>query len=91
MDINREYYARLMVDDFKECELINNSHQLCKQNYPVQVKHLGEAELLQSIRSIPICSQRMVELNQALWTKIQENEWLCVAPRVDTLTALFSG
>jgi hypothetical protein len=63
--------------------------------YPVQVKHVNEeceAESLQSIRNIPSsCYQRKVELNQTLWTQINNNEWLYVAPRVDTLTVLCSG
>jgi hypothetical protein len=91
----KQYYARLWVDKFKECKLMDNNHRLCKQNYPVQVKHENEeceAELLQSIRSIPgSCSQRIVELNQTLWTQLNNNELLYVAPQVDTLTVLCSG
>jgi hypothetical protein len=60
----------LRADEFKECKLMDNNHRLCKQNYPVQVKHENEkckAEMLQCIRSIPGgCSQRIVELNQTL-------------------------
>jgi hypothetical protein len=95
MDIAKQYYARLRADKFKECKLMINNHRLCKQNYPVQVKHVNEEcepELLQSIRSRPSsCSQRIVELNQTLWTQLNNNEWLYVAPRVDTLTVLCSG
>jgi hypothetical protein len=94
MDVAKQYYARLTASEFKECKLMDSSHRLCKQNYPVQVKHADEAceaELLQSMRSIPAsCSQRIVELNQTLWTQLNNNEWLYVAPRVETLTVLCS-
>jgi hypothetical protein len=84
MDVAKQYYARLRADKFKECKLMDYNHRLCKQNYPLQVKHVNEeceAESLQSIRSIPSsCYQRKVELNQTLWTQINNNEWLYVAP-----------
>jgi hypothetical protein len=39
MDIAKQYYARLRVDEFKECKLMDNNHQLCKtKNYLGQVK-----------------------------------------------------
>jgi hypothetical protein len=95
MDMAKLYCARLRAEEFKECKLMDNNHRLGKQNYPVQVEHENEEcgdELLQSIRSIPgSCSQRTVELNQTLWTQLNNNEWLYVAPRVDTLTVLCSG
>jgi hypothetical protein len=72
MDIAKQYYARLKVDEIKECKQINNYHRVCKQNHPMQVTHLDEeceAEMLQPIRNIPAsCSQRVIELNQTLWT-----------------------
>lgn len=83
MDIAKQYYARLKVEEFTECKLMDNSHRLCKQNYHMQVKHVDECEtkLLLSIRSIPSsCSQRTVELNQTLWTQLNNTEWLYVAP-----------
>jgi hypothetical protein len=48
-----------------------------------------EAKLLQSIRSIPSsCWQRIAEFNQPLWTQLKNNERLCVAIQVETLTVL---
>jgi hypothetical protein len=98
MDIAQQYCPRLRVDEFNECKLMDNSHRLCKQKYPVQVKHVNEeckAEFLQSNRSIPSsCYHSIVQLNQTLWTQLNNkdnNEWLYVAPRVDTVTVLCSG
>lgn len=58
----------------------------------MQITHLVEeceAEMLQPIRIIPAsCSQRIIELNQTLWTQLNGNEWLFVAPRTDALTIL---
>jgi hypothetical protein len=92
MDVVKQYYARLRVDEFKECKVIDNYHYVCKQNHPVQVTRLQEeceAEMLQSVRAIPAsCSQRILELNQTMWTQLNGNEWLSVAPRTDTLTVL---
>jgi hypothetical protein len=94
MDVAKRYYARLRVDEIKDCKSISNYHLVCKQNHPVQITHLNEeceAEMLQPIRSVPTsCSQRVVELNQTLWTQLDDNEWLYVAPRPDTLTILCS-
>jgi hypothetical protein len=45
--------------------------------------------MLQSLRAIPSsCSQRIAEINQTAWTQLDGNEWLYVAPRLDTLTIL---
>jgi hypothetical protein len=94
MDIAKQYYARLKVDKINECKLISSYHRVCKQNNPVQIMHLHEeceVEMLQSIRTIPSsCSQRIAEINQTIWTQLDNNEWSYVAPRPDVLTILCS-
>jgi hypothetical protein len=94
MDIAKQYYVRLKVDEIKECKLISSNHRVCKQNSPVQATHLHEeceVEMLQSIRTIPsCCSQRTEEINQTIWTQLEDNEWLYVTPRPDVLTILCS-
>lgn len=84
MDVAKQYYARLKVDEIKECKLINSYHRVCKQNNPVQVKHLCEeceVEMHQSIRTILYSfSQRIAEINQTIWTQLEDNEWSYVAP-----------
>jgi hypothetical protein len=66
MDVVKQYYTRLRVDEFNDCKVIINNHYVCKQNYPVQITHLVEeceAEMLQPIRIIPAsCSQIIIEL-----------------------------
>ena len=42
MDVAKQYYARLKVDEINECKLISSYHRVCKQNSPVQVTHLHE-------------------------------------------------
>jgi hypothetical protein len=73
MDVAKQYYARLKVDEIKERKLISSYHRICKQKNPVQVTHLHEeceVEMLQSIRTIPSsCSQRIAEINQTIWTQ----------------------
>jgi len=92
MDVAKRYYASLKVNEIKECELINSPYRVCRQNSPLQITHLHEeckVEMLQSIRSIPpSCSQRIAEINQTLWTQLNDNEWLYVAPRSDVPTVL---
>jgi hypothetical protein len=65
---------------------------VCKQTQPVQLKHLDEeceAQMIQTLRFIPSsCSQRITEVNQTLWTQLDNNEWLYVAPKSDVLTVL---
>ena len=82
-DIAKQYYARLNGDKIKERKRINSYHRVCKQNNPVQVTYLHEeceVEMLQSIRAIPSSwSQRVVEINQTLWTQLYDNELLYVA------------
>jgi ribosomal protein L10 len=92
MDVAKRYYARLKVNEIKECKLINAYHRVCKQNNPVHISQLHEeceVEMLQSVRTIPSsCSQRIAEINQTIWTQLDNNEWLYVAPRPDVLTVL---
>jgi hypothetical protein len=84
MDVAKRYYARLKVNEIKECKIINSHYRVCKQNNPIQITHLHEeceVEMLQSIRTIPFsCSQRITEINQTIWTEFDDNEWLCVDP-----------
>jgi hypothetical protein len=57
---------------------------------PLQLTHLDEeceAKMLQAVRTIPsTCSQRIAELNQTIWTQLDNNEWLFVAPNPEVLT-----
>jgi hypothetical protein len=47
--------------------------------------------MLQSLRAIPSSSShRIAEINQTVWTQLDGNEWLYVAPRPDILTLLCS-
>ena len=92
MDTAKRYYARLGVNEFTDCKLIFARHRVCKQSGPLQLTHLHEeceVEMLQSLRAIPSsCPQRIAEINQTAWTRLDGNEWLYVAPRPDTLTIL---
>jgi hypothetical protein len=92
MDVAKQYYARLRADEIKECKLISPYHRVCKQSHPIQLAHVHEeceVDMLQSIRTIPSsCSQRIADINQTIWTQLDDNEWLYVAPRTDTLTVL---
>jgi len=82
MVVAKQYYARLKVDEIKECKLISSYHRVCKQNNPVQVTHLQEeceVEILQSIRTIlSSFSQRIAEINQTIWTQRIMNG--CMSP-----------
>jgi len=70
MDVAKRYYARLKVNEIKECKIINSYHRVCKQNNPVHISQLHEeceVEMLQSVRTIPSsCSQRIAEINQTI-------------------------
>ena len=47
--------------------------------------------MLQAVRTISsTCSQRIAELNQTIWTQLDNNEWLFVAPKPEVLTVLCS-
>ena len=58
----------------------------------MQITHLHEeceVQMLQSIRIIlPSCSQRIADINQKIWTQLNDNECLYVAPRPDVFTVL---
>jgi hypothetical protein len=83
VEIVKRFLTRLRAQDVKECK----GQFICKQTQPVQLTHLDEeceAQMIQSISTIPSsCSQRIVELNQTLWTQLDNNEWLFVAPKPD--------
>jgi hypothetical protein len=83
MDFAKQYYARLRVDEIKECKQINTYHRVCKQNNPVQITHLHEeyaVEMLQSNRNIPTSySRKIAETSQTIGTHLDGNEWLYVA------------
>jgi hypothetical protein len=77
MDAAKRYNAKLRVNEIQECELITLRHRVCKQSSPVQLTHLHEecgVEMVQSPRTIPsICSQRIAEINQTVWTQMAMN------------------
>jgi hypothetical protein len=86
MDVAKQYYARLKIDRIKECKLINSYHRVSKQNNPVQVTHVHEeceVEMLQSTRTLPSsCSQRVVEINQTVWTQMITNGCMSLRDQV---------
>ena len=94
MDTAKRYFARLRADELIKCKSISNRHRVCKQTQPLQLTHLDdecEAQMLQAVRTIPsTCSQRIAELNQTIWTQLDNNEWLFVAPKPEVLTVLCS-
>jgi hypothetical protein len=47
--------------------------------------------MLQPVRAIPpTCSQQIAELNQTIWTQLDDNKWLFVPPKPEVLTVLCS-
>jgi hypothetical protein len=58
------------------------------------VTHLHEeceVEILQAIGTIPsIFPQRIAEINQTIWTQLEDNKWLYVTSQPDVLTVLCS-
>ena len=94
MDTAKRYFTRLGVDGINECKIVSKTLKVCKQNQPVQLTHLDEvceAQMIEPISSISAsCSQRIGELNHTLWTQLDGNEWLCVAPKSDVLTVVCS-
>ena len=94
MDTAKQYFARLRADELTNCKLISSRHRVCKETQPLRLTHLDdecEAQMLQAIRTIPpTCSQRIAELNQTVWTQLDNNEWLFVAPKPEVLTILCS-
>jgi hypothetical protein len=94
MDTAKRFFTRLGVYEINECKTLSKGQMVCKQTQPVQLTHLDEeceALLVQTLNSIPSsCSQRIVELNQTLWTQLDNSERLYVAPKPDVLTVLCS-
>jgi len=88
MDTAKRHFTRLGADGTNSCKIV------CKQTQPVQLTHLVEeceSQMIKPIRSIPAsCCQRITELNHTLWTQLDNNKWLYVAPKSDVLTVLCS-
>jgi len=90
MDVAKRYYAMVKVNEIKECKPISFYHTVCKQNNPVQTAQLHEeceVEMLQSIRTIRSSCSQIAEINQTIWTQL-DNKWLYVALRPDILNVL---
>ena len=94
MDTAKQYFARLRADELANCKSISSQHRVCRQTQPLQLTHLDdecEAHMLQAVRAIPSsCSQRIAKLNQIIWSQLDNNEWLFVAPKPEVLTVLCS-
>ena len=92
MDIAKRFYSKLTESDLSKCKKINMYWRVCKQMYPILSTHLHEeceAKMLQPIRKIPSdCSVRVAILNQTLWTQLDNNEWLYVSARPESITIL---
>ena len=75
-DVAKRYYARLKVNEIKECKII--LIRMCKQNNPVHILQLHEeCEVEMLVRTIPSsCSQRIAEINQTIWTQIITNGFM---------------
>ncbi|XP_046994420.1 uncharacterized protein LOC124606481 [Schistocerca americana] len=91
IDESKRQYAKLSVDDLK-CKELSTNKRLCRQSFALlsTFDHEEcEAKLLQPVREIPEdCVQKIVALNQSLWTHLNSNEWLYVAPKEEGLTVL---
>jgi len=76
------------------CRSVSSLLRVCKQTQPLQLTHLDdecESQMLQAVRTIPsTCSQRIAELNQTIWTQVDNNEWLFFAPKAELLSLLYS-
>jgi len=47
--------------------------------------------MLQAVRTnLSTCSQRIAKLNHTIWTQLDNNDWLFVAPKPEVLTVLCS-
>ena len=94
MDVAKQYFTRLRTDELHNCKTISSRHRVCRQTQPVQLTHLDEereAQMLQCVRTIPsTCSQKITELNQTIWTQVNNNGWLFVTPKPDVLSVLCS-
>jgi hypothetical protein len=94
-DTAKRFFTRLGAEEVNECRTLSRGRMLCKQTQPVQLRHLDEeceVQMIHTLSSIPSsCSQRIAELNQTLWTQLDNNEWLYVATKPDILTVLCSG
>jgi hypothetical protein len=78
MDVAKQYVTRLHADKLNNCKTVSSRHRVCRQTQPVQLTHLDEeceAQMLQGVRTITsTCSQRITELNQTIWTQLDDNE-----------------
>jgi hypothetical protein len=77
MDTAKQYFARLRADELTHYKSISSRRRVCKQTQPLQLTHLDdecEAQMFQAVRTIPpTYSQRIAELNQTIWTQLDNN------------------
>lgn len=85
VDKAKRYYVKMSEQVFQKCKEINNYWRICKQSFAIMLTHSHEEceyKMIQPIRKIPDdCSKRIITLNQTLWTKLDNNEWLFATPK----------
>lgn len=94
IDEAKRLYALLSRDQM-HCKAVTMRRQICKQRFVLTSTYdheRCEARMLQPIREVPKdCNLKYVILNESIWTQIQDNEWLYVAPKDEGLTILCDG
>jgi hypothetical protein len=95
VDKTKQYDTRISLSELARCKVPTPAVYVCNQHSPVQLMHSGtecEARLLQySTRITPTYLQRITELTSTLWTQLQGNTWLYVAPQPEHFTILCPG
>lgn len=84
MDIAEQYFVRLRADKLGICKPISSRHCVCRLTQPLQLAHLDkecEAHMLQAVRTVPSTCSQTAELNQTICTQLDNNEWLFVTPK----------
>jgi len=94
MDSAKRYFIRLGAEGINLCKIVSKTNKVCKHTQPLHLTLLVEecaAQMMEPIRTIPaFFFRRIVEINHSLWTQLDNNEWIYVAPKSQVLTALFS-
>lgn len=87
-DRARQYYILIHEAELDLCKTVSKGSHVCKQRHPLISNFSVESCAVRMLKprcTIPkSCDTRVFYLLNTLWTQLQNNAWIYLAPRTDT-------
>jgi hypothetical protein len=90
VDQTRQHYFEISNEELKDCKATDSLSRICGQDRPLLSSHLQETcvvKLLQQRKEIPKnCDMRLVQIKNTIWTQLDSNAWIYLAPIDESVT-----